>query len=105
MKELKLDELKLQFDRVKLFHSKEQARSIAVFIKGDVAYVGVAKCATGDDFSKRRGRQIALGRAMFAYNVATGKEQERVTKRSEVLSFSREVDITKEDLLGQIFAV
>ena len=107
MKEQKLEDLKKQFDRVVLFHStKTIKRTIAILVKGNVAFVGVSKCADEDMFSRRRGRQIALGRALFAYEVSLGKEQERtITKRSEVLSFARVVDITQKDVLAQIFPV
>jgi hypothetical protein len=104
MKNQELENLKKQFDVVKLFHKRDgDKRSIAILVKGNAAFVGVSKCVSEDMFSRKRGRQIAIGRALLAYNIAMGKEQERETKRTEILSFSREVDPTKEDILGQIF--
>lgn len=104
MKDANLVELKKQFDKVKLFHiTKGNKRSVAILVKGNAAFVGVAKCVDSDMFSRRRGRSIALGRALHAFAVASGKEQARVTQRSEILSFSREIDLAKEDIFGQIF--
>jgi hypothetical protein len=49
------------------FHERDLAhcggRTWAVIWKGNMRYVGVAEVAPGDQFSRKRGRQIASGRA------------------------------------------
>jgi hypothetical protein len=53
---------------VKYFHERDPStgwgRTWAVVWRGNMRYVGVAEVAAGDQFSRRRGREIAEGRAL-----------------------------------------
>ena len=58
--------------KVRIWHEKEYTlnkqghrvrRSVAVLWKGDARYVGISACSDKDNFDRKRGREIAVGRA------------------------------------------
>lgn len=66
-----LDQIKNTFDKVKLKHFNEpfnrrNGKTIAVIFEGENRYVGIAECGRKDAYSKKKGRGIALGRALKA---------------------------------------
>jgi hypothetical protein len=71
-----LQEIKNTFDKVKLKHFMEpfkanrgkirNGKTIAVIFDGNTRYVGVAECGRKDCYSRKQGREIALGRALRA---------------------------------------
>lgn len=66
-----LETLKKQFDRVLLKHDNTPTKSsngktIAVLWKGDERFVGVSECSDKDQFSRKKGRLVALSRALYA---------------------------------------
>jgi hypothetical protein len=76
MKNLNLDTLKTQFDKVCLKHVREEksAITVAVLVKGNKAYVGASKCHEGDNFNREIGRNISLGRALSLAQDSTKKQ-------------------------------
>lgn len=66
-----LEELQKTFDKVKLQHfvkpfDRRNGKTIAVLFDGAKRHVGIAECSRKDCYSKKKGRQIALGRALKA---------------------------------------
>lgn len=63
-----LEQLKKQFDKVKLQHFntpffKRNGKTIAVLFDGNIRHVGISECSKKDVYSKKKGRIRALGRA------------------------------------------
>ena len=76
---LNLNTLREQFDRVTLKHciNLEEPKTIAILAKGDYRYVGISYCHANDQFSRKRGREIALSRALHRFQVENGDKLER----------------------------
>lgn len=78
MRKTNLEELNKQFDRVALKHMVGEGKkgpagaTIAVLHKGDHRYVGISACSSKDQFNRRIGRKIALGRALHLFKLSTG---------------------------------
>jgi hypothetical protein len=71
MKNIKIETLKKQFDKVYLRYIRPNAQigtTIGLIVKGNEAFVGISKCHEGDQFNKEIGRNIALGRAIALHN-------------------------------------
>ena len=87
-------QLKTKFKKVFLSYKKLEdgsVRSTAYLISENTVHVGVSLFSNrGDTFNKSRGRQMALGRAEYAYNVYSGTESARDShsKRRQELSFT-----------------
>lgn len=82
-----LNNLKENFDRYRIWYEKTDnqnltGNTIAVLEKNGKRYVGVSRLHNDDQFDRRRGRQIALGRALAAYRSTIHK-----TPRDQRLSF------------------
>jgi hypothetical protein len=101
-------ELKEQYEKVIIrhdIHDEGTARTTCFLVKGGNIFVGIAKFSNRTfNFSRKKGRAIAQGRAEHAVNVFLGKATKRVSqeKRREELSyiiFSTE-DNTVEDILS-----
>jgi len=66
-----------------LYHEKQHemytGRTFAVIHEGNMRFIGISICAInqGDQFSRKRGRLIATGRAKHAYDEFHGKKEMR----------------------------
>ena len=82
MKNLTVEDLRQEFDKVKLHYATEErvvnnsehpVKIIKVtragLVKDNKVFVGISECDFRDQFNKSLGRQIALGRAIYSYNV------------------------------------
>lgn len=65
------------------FDGQFTGRTIAVIWDGDLRYVGISHCSRQDQFSRKRGRQIAIGRA----RVMMDKNDPRSSRMSGELGF------------------
>jgi hypothetical protein len=89
-----IPQLKERFKKVFLNYKKFEDGSIqstAFLVSENCVHVGVSMFSNrGDNYNKSRGRQMALGRAEYAFNVYSGKETARAshTKRRQELSFT-----------------
>jgi len=89
-----ITQLKSSFKKVFLSYQKSEDGSIkttAFLVTENSVHVGVSLFSNrGDMFNKSRGRQMALGRAEYAFNVYSGKEQSRKSheSRRQELSFT-----------------
>lgn len=102
-------QLRSQFSKVFLSYRKSEDGSIkttAFIVSENAVHVGVSLFSNrGDNFNKSRGRQMALGRAELAFNVYSGKETARSSKRRQELTFTilasseQSVDSIVESLL------
>ena len=64
------------FDKIRTYHEKDEndnrtGRSITVLWEGLKRYVGISRCSSKDNFSKKVGRSISLERAVSARNILT----------------------------------
>ena len=78
MKTPNVDTLKETFDQVYLKHHIDHENTAelagmtcAALVKGNTVFIGVSLCDSRDNFNRTRGRQIALGRALYEYRKAT----------------------------------
>ena len=89
-----ISQLKQNFKKVFLHYKKNDDGSVkttAFLVTENSVHIGVSLFSNrGEMFNKSRGRQMALGRAEYAFNVYSGKERSRKsheTRRQE-LSFT-----------------
>ena len=89
-----IPQLKTKFKKVFLNYKKFEdgsIRSTAFLVGENCVHVGISMFSNrGDNFNKSRGRQMALGRAEYAFNVFSGTESVRDShsKRRQELSFT-----------------
>jgi hypothetical protein len=89
-----LSELQDKFNKVYIKYNKNQngtATVIAALVSNNVVHIGISKFSNRTyNFSKSKGRAIALGRAELAYNIYKNIEFTRSSKhkRRQELSFS-----------------
>lgn len=89
-----ISQLKQNFKKVFLNYKKNEDGSIkttAFLITENSVHIGVSLFSNrGDVFNKSVGRQMALGRAEYAFNVFSGKESSRKSheSRRQELSFT-----------------
>jgi hypothetical protein len=89
-----IPQLKKKFKKVFLNYKKLEdgkIQSTAFLVGENCVHVGVSMFSNrGDNFNKSRGRQMALGRAEYAFNVYSGTESLRPShsKRQQELSFT-----------------
>lgn len=100
MKRLTLNELRENFDKVCLWYEKEYietdqglvavktGNTIAVLHDGEKRYVGISKLNDADIFNHKKGRTMALGRALFAFEVDCGQVAAREKHLEIPLSFN-----------------
>jgi len=87
-------QLKEKFKSVFLHYKKMEdgsVRTTAFLVSENAVHVGVSLFSNrGDAWNKSRGRQMALGRAEYAFNVFSGKEQARKShaSRRQELNFT-----------------
>ena len=87
-------ELKEKFEKVYLKYDRNEdgtAKVTAAIVHDGIVHIGVSKFSNRTyNFSRTKGRAIALGRAELAANVFYGVESTRLSKasRREELSFS-----------------
>ncbi len=81
-----LSTLKEQFDRVTLKHciNITEPKTIAILAKGDYRFVGISYCHNNDQFNRKKGREIALSRALHRFQVNIGKKLMRNPKNYKV---------------------
>lgn len=93
---MNLQELRNTFDKVVLKHHKDSAnpRTVAAIVDGNFVFIGVAKCFETDQFNRRLGREIAVGRALrahrrFSKDLDYRKCEVKREERGEPLSYFR----------------
>lgn len=74
-----IDDLKAGFDLVKIkhFNSEHYKGTHVALVKDGKVFVGVAKCHVKDQFNRKLGLKISLGRAIFAWKIDAGIEKDR----------------------------
>lgn len=88
------NQLKNSFERVFVTYQRNDdgtAKTTALLVQDGIVHVGVSKHSNRTyQFSKSKGRNMALGRAELAYNVFNETERPRNSKanRREELSYS-----------------
>lgn len=70
-----LKKLKEDFDRVLIKYTDKSCE--VLLVKGLSVFSGSSKCHENDNFDRKLGRTIALGRAEFASKVSDGTKQSR----------------------------
>lgn len=101
-------ELREKYEKVCIRHHLNKdgtARTICLLIKEGNVYVGIAKFSNRTfNFSKKKGRAMAQGRAEHAHAVASGKVDRRESqeKRREKLSYTvtSSEDTTTENIVS-----
>lgn len=90
-------DLKQGFDKVEIVHfnSETYKGTHAALIKGDKVYVGFAKCHEDDQFNRKRGREIALGRAMHSWKVDSGITPSRKNGSEKIIFADCKEDVDK----------
>jgi hypothetical protein len=71
MRKTNMQALKKQYDRVQLRHVRPDnhtGATVAIVVKDNIAYVGYSLCHDADQFDRKKGRNIAIGRAIALYN-------------------------------------
>jgi len=66
--------LKEKFDRVQLRHIRPDNKTgatVAILVSGEKAFVGYSLCHDNDQFDRKKGRNIAIGRAQHLFNNQT----------------------------------
>lgn len=106
---LSYNELKAKFEKVFVTYTHNEdgtGRTTALLIQDGVVHVGVSKFSNRTyQFSKSKGRNMALGRAELAANVFHGVEETRESKinRREELSYS--IQSTEDQTVDQIVSL
>ena len=70
-----LKKLKEDYDRVLIKYTDKSCE--VLLVKGLNVFSGSSKCHENDNFDRKLGRTIALGRAEFAAKVSDGTKQSR----------------------------
>lgn len=70
-----LKKLKENFDRVLIKYTEKSCE--VLIVDGLNVYKGKSKCHDHDNFDKKLGRTIALGRAEHAHGIANGSKSSR----------------------------
>lgn len=83
---MEIEQLRKSFDKVCLKHhlgsEQNQYRgSHAALVKGNKVFIGVSVCDDRDQFNRHVGREIAFGRAFYAYQVSERLIQHRNENR------------------------
>jgi hypothetical protein len=105
-----LPELQEKFEKVYIKYDRSEdgtARTTAILVNDGVAHVGVSKFSNRTfNFSRTKGRSMALGRAELSANIFYGLETQRESKlkRREELSFSIQTN-SQEELEGVITSI
>jgi hypothetical protein len=104
-----LETLRVAYDVVQLRYEKPTAttggRAIAVLKKGSNCFVGISKCHSEDQFDRKKGRTIALGRALLAYDIYNGYALPRtkLANDEEQLCFHAYLETDDRDVIGVLF--
>lgn len=83
-----LEELKSTFDLVTVKHLRSntyQGTHVALVKDGKV-FIGISKCHRKDQFNKRLGLKIAIGRAMHSWKVDAGIEPSRMNTQEAIIA-------------------
>lgn len=98
-------DLKKQFDKVVLKHNVEGPNkgTKAALIKGNSIFLGEARLDQRDNFNRYVGRQIALGRALYEFRVASGKLVSRGEKKHSKVIVVNDSDNIEPTLDREIF--
>ena len=74
-----IESLKEGFEQIKIkhFNSETYKGTHAALVKEGKVFLGIAKCNPKDQFNRRLGREISLGRALHAWKVDAGVEVTR----------------------------
>lgn len=109
-----LPQLREKFQKVYLKYDKNEdgtARVTAALVRDGVVHIGISKFSNRTyNFSKTKGRAMALGRAELAANVFYQTELARTSanSRREELSFSiktSNTDTTVDDVIQSFFGI
>jgi hypothetical protein len=96
---MNIDSLKEGFEQIKIKHHRSPAYQAthAALVKDGKVFVGIAKCHGKDQFNKKLGIKISVGRAMHAWKVDSGIELRRgelgATRGSRVIKTSSPEEI------------
>lgn len=71
----RLSKLKTEFDKVIIKYGDKSCN--VMLIKGLNVFTGLSKCHENDNFNRKLGREIALGRAEFASKLVSGEKNSR----------------------------
>lgn len=63
-----LPKVKKEFDAVRIFYTDDK-KTIVVLHRGDIRFVGISLCGRKDQFARKVGRSIAIGRALKAAEI------------------------------------
>lgn len=99
---MNLKQARNEFDRVLVTHIRTEtgAKTTVILVEGLNMYVGVSKCAPNDNFNRKLGVTIALGRATFEQRLRAGETTARKSHatRTESLSYTQTFgDVIKLD--------
>jgi hypothetical protein len=86
------------FDKrvLKHFTEGEFRGTRAALVKGLDLYIGIAQCVSFDQFNRRKGRQIAKGRALQAWKEDVGVAPKALRKHSGSFYFKTSVNTPEE---------
>lgn len=93
-----IDELKQTFKQVKIKHFNSntyRGTHVALVTKENRVYLSAAKCNPQDAFSRKTGRDIALGRALQRWKEDAGIVPERKNFSGKVVICSTDEEIDK----------
>ena len=87
-----------EFDKKVLkHHTKGEHRGTrAAPVKGNDLYIGIAQCVSFDQFNRRKGRQIAQGRALQAWKEDAGVAPKALRKHAGSFYFKTSVNSPEE---------
>ena len=89
-------------ENLRLWYEKDEqgqrtGKTIAVIREGNIAFVGISKCNNDcDQFNKKIGRTIAIGRAKHIKDVVNNKKKPRVAELYYDLNVGASIDEIKK---------
>ena len=94
------------FDKrvLKHFTTGEHRGSRAALVKGSNVYIGIAQCVSFDQFNRRKGREIAKGRALQAWKEDAGVAPSSGRKHSGEFYFKVTAASTAEADIDAVLA-
>lgn len=99
-------ELKDQFDKVVVKHHKTEGSlyraTHAALVKGTTVYIGVSICDEEDQFNRRVGKAIALGRAFYGYGVNNYSIQPRSIRVTHTAPYLERIEAKSQEEVEKI---
>lgn len=76
-------------DKLMVWHNNDRSKgdrcTLAVIWKGEQRFVGIAAVSERDVFNRKKGREIAIGRAKHLFEVESGKRASRESDKGNKL--------------------